>query len=101
MEKDIEITPVIFRKFSDGEVIALFPTVCGTSWYDCNSYMHVGQHSSADLGIVSITKLAKEEEYKDLFEELESIGYNLKVYTRFNKWMNTERRNEYFDKYNI
>lgn len=91
MEKDTEYTEVVFRKWKDGDIIALFP-------YDfddyngilCNSYMHVGQHSSADyFHIVGNSRLATKEEYQDLFNELENhVGYKLKVIKKVNgaKW---------------
>ena len=79
--KDVEITKVIFRKFKCGDVIALFPEeVDGLYIW---SYMHIGQHSTADYScVVNTTKLAKEPEYLELKKELESIGYNLKVYKK-------------------
>lgn len=68
---------VVFRKFKDGEIIALFPYIIANSCGDCDSYMHVGQHSAADYSaVINTTKLATEEEYKDLLNELKSIGYN-------------------------
>jgi hypothetical protein len=86
MEKDKEITEVIFRKFRNGEIIALFPYLVGFRYGDCMSYMHVGQHSEASLGLISgdnfndKTTLAKPDEYKDLQDELINlVGYNLKV----------------------
>ena len=69
-------TKVVFRKFK-GEIIALFPY---EKWSDgmCSSYMHVGQHGGADLShCLRASKAVKEEDYKDLLAELESIGYNL------------------------
>ena len=76
--KDVEVTKVIFRKFKDGDVIALFPEQRSTRFNLC--YMHIGQHSDCDYNhIVSTTKLATEEEYADLKKELEFVGYNLKV----------------------
>lgn len=38
-------TRVIFRKFKDGEIIALFPAIAGTNNYGdtCQSYVHMGQ----------------------------------------------------------
>ena len=68
----------IFRKFKDGEVIALFPQIADSIGGGlCQSYMHTGQHSSAtpDL-VVKLTKLATPEEYAELLAELEQIGYN-------------------------
>lgn len=85
MEKDKEITEVIFRKFRNGEVIALFPYLVGFRYGDCMSYMHVGQHSDASLGLIygdnfnNKTTLATPSEYEDLQQELNNLGYNLKV----------------------
>lgn len=70
-------TPVIFRKFKDGSIIALFPTLPGTrDPYTCDSYMHIGQHGSASPDIISITSPADITEYSDLLSELKSLGYN-------------------------
>ena len=71
-------TLTIFRKFKEGEIIALFPEMREPHGL-CMSYMHLGQHGSADYGIIRITKPATPEEYSDLKTELESIGYNLKI----------------------
>lgn len=81
------MTKVIFRKLRNGEVIALFPQEPATldGWL-CVSYMHVGQHGSADPIIVNDTKPAMPYEYADLYNELKSIGYDdLAVCKRFNK----------------
>ena len=75
-----EKTKAIFRKFKDGDILALFPYEINKFNGFVNSYMHLGQHSEADYsGCIQITKPATKEEYQDLFEELESIGYNLNV----------------------
>ena len=76
--------PVVFRKWGDGTIIALFPDIptenTGTF---VSSYEHMGQHSSADYGaVISRTKPAKPAEYKELKEELEEIGYSLRVMQR-------------------
>ena len=79
-------TLTIFRKFKDNkppyynEVIALFPEMREPRGL-CMSYMHIGQHGSADYNIVTYgaTKPATPEEYSDLKTELESIGYILKI----------------------
>ena len=78
------MTRVIFRKFNDGQVIALFPDENGNSRFECASYMHIGQHSPAGYNlVVQHTKPASEEEYRDLFDELKRVGYDdLKVYKR-------------------
>lgn len=86
MRKDNFKTVVIFRKFKDEQIIALFPY----SYYyipgrsdTCESYMHMGQHSDAKYSAcISVTKPASRKEYKDLFKELKSIGYNLQVMKR-------------------
>lgn len=81
------MTKVIFRVLRNGEVIALFPQEPATldGWL-CVSYMHVGQHGSADPIIVNDTKPAMPCEYADLYNELKSIGYDdLVVCKRFDK----------------
>lgn len=82
---DTHETPVIFRRFPDGDVIALFPTLpAHASGYSVESYMHVGQHSAADLDLINRTKPAKPAEYADLARELEAApyGYRLKTYQK-------------------
>jgi hypothetical protein len=86
-------TPVIFRKFQ-GDIIALLPTIPGSSEYDCMSYEHVGQHGGADPGMVMrMSKPAKPSEYADLLAELKQVGYDdLKVYNRLQYWFLDARR---------
>ena len=74
-------TIVVFRKFNGGgEIIALFPYEVNYPGGHCESYMHVGQHSSADYGcVVGMSKPATPKEYKALKEELERIGYELNI----------------------
>lgn len=82
-----EVTRTVFRKFKDGQILALFPY----EKYDafglyCVSYMHIGQHSAADYsGMVAETTLAKPEEYASLKKELESIGYLIHPIKRASK----------------
>lgn len=65
---------VIFRKFKNGEIIALFPEIVGRRYV--SSYMHLGQHSDADYShVVQGTTLATPDEYMELKKELEKIGY--------------------------
>jgi hypothetical protein len=76
---------VIFRKFPDGDVIALFPCLpaeCLDHW-PCQSYMRVGQHGAADPCIVHDTRPAKPRDYAALKAELERIGYRLAIRRRF------------------
>lgn len=73
-----EWTRVVFRTFksgvSKGEVIALF---IDEEWKGLvASYMHIGQHSSADYNaIIGMTRRATPQEYAPLADELHRIGY--------------------------
>lgn len=78
--KDKEQTKVVFRKFKDGEIIALFPEI--VSGYYIMSYMHIGQHGEASPLLVSDTKPATKAEYLPLFRELSGLGYNLRIMRR-------------------
>lgn len=83
MEQDKYHTPVVFRVWKDPKyhngVIALFPYE-NEGQGNCLSYEHVGQHGPAHYtGVMSITRPATPEEYADLKEELESIGYRLRI----------------------
>jgi hypothetical protein len=86
MDKDSFKTVVLFRLWKeDGEeeIIALFPEQEGSGVGLVGSYMHIGQHGDADyFGMMDKTKPAKPSQYIDLKEELELIGYNLKVVKR-------------------
>jgi hypothetical protein len=83
---DKEKTIVVFRKWKDtGDVIALFPGIQSEPMhaYNCQSYMHVGQHGGANYhGVIGNTKPAKPSEYADLEKELKRIGYNLEIRKR-------------------
>ena len=83
MKKDKDVTEVQFRKFKDGDVIAVFPYQISSQNF-VGSYMHVGQHSDCAWDINYNTTAAKPSEYKDLLKELKSIGYNIKVIKRRN-----------------
>lgn len=74
-----EQTEVIFRKTRLGEIIALFPYIPEFRYSSCMSYMHIGQHGTAYLELINTTKLASSDEYQELFNELEGLGYKLKV----------------------
>lgn len=77
-------TRVVFRKWSDGQVIAFFP---GDETYRlshgtaCGSYMHIGQHGEADTALMDRLKPATPEEYASLKAELEGepFGYRFTV----------------------
>lgn len=68
-------TKVIFKKFANGEVIALFPDDQSREYI--GSYMHIGQHSDAHPDLIKELEDATEEEYHELEEELTVIGYDL------------------------
>lgn len=85
---DTEKTIVIFRawKTETASVIALFPEL-PADYHNkyCTSYQHAGQHGAADYDfVIEQTRSATESEYKDLFDELTKIGYNLVVRKRRN-----------------
>lgn len=68
---------VIFRKVKNPyteeyEVVAFFPEI-EANYTRILSYMHMGQHSEADLGFYHESKKTTEEEYKPLLEELKAI----------------------------
>ena len=74
---------VVFRKWKDGSVIALFPTekVNGDL---CLSYELNGEHSSADYrGVVQQTVAATAEESRRVFNVLKNLGYTLKERRRY------------------
>ena len=85
-------TPIIFRKWKDADVIAIFPTILGTmDAYTCQMYEHVGQHGAGDpIGVIGKTSPAKPREYSALLKELHQRGYRgLKIYDRYqHKWTN-------------
>lgn len=81
-----DATVVIFRKWNNGQVIALFPMepVTYNPAY-CESFEHIGQHGAADPhGIVLRTTAASPDEYAAVKRELESApyGYQLEVRKR-------------------
>ena len=83
------ITEVIFRKERrgkhKGEVTAVFPYLLDN--YENGTmmcYAHTGQHSGCHLNWYLNTIPASPEEYKELYDELTRMGYNLKVIKRIN-----------------
>ena len=76
-------TLVKFRIEPTRSVIAIFPQLkesngLRTDLITC--YSHNGQHSAAAPEYVAKLRKAKPKEFTDLKEELESIGYNLRVF---------------------
>lgn len=90
MQKNNDKTVVVFRKWRNGNVLALFPyELCDSVGKQCMSYEHVGQHGAADYShCIDSTVPALPSQYQALYKELESIGYDLEVkqkvrYSRF------------------
>lgn len=75
-------TMVIFRVYSDGDVLALFLCTPSKPGF-CNSYMHIGQHGAAAYHLcVRQTRPATPEEAMPLADELKGLGYSLSVRQR-------------------
>lgn len=71
-------TKVIFRKFPDGELIALFPALAADSSPEtCLSYQTTGQHGTASLDLCDELPAPTPEECEPLRAELKRIGYEL------------------------
>ena len=73
-----EMTRMVFRRYPDGQVIALFPDIPWSGRRGkITSYMHVGQHGAADYaGVIAVTRPACEKEYRNPLSELRAIGYD-------------------------
>ena len=68
---------VLYRKFDDGDLIALFPY----TEKDCNagfimSYQVVGQHSEASKDLLDVLGHATDEEKESMEAELRFVGYD-------------------------
>lgn len=83
-EVDDHKTPVIFRTYPDGTVIALFPALPSSVIdYSVTAYAHIGQRGGADYDLViRSTKPSTQLESLPLSLELSHIGYNLQVVSR-------------------
>jgi hypothetical protein len=91
MKQDTEKTTVIFRKFRQGDIIALFPMInADNKPGHFQSYQHIGQHGAASRDLMqAYTIPARDQGYRELKAELENIGYNLDIKKRVNKyWWN-------------
>lgn len=86
-------TPTIFRRYPDGEIVALFPTIPADPDGHCSSYVHVGQHGAADPGhVIARTRPARPDEYANLLDELTGLGYDVHPVRRLTRRMADERR---------
>lgn len=80
-------TVVIFRKWRNGDIIALFPfePFNRVNPNSCLSYEKIGQHGGADFAyVVKCSKSAVEREFLPLHRELTAIGYKLETRKRKN-----------------
>jgi RecA-family ATPase len=78
--KDKHKTKVIFLiNETNGELFAFFPEENYNTYPSDlrTSYAHIGQHSPCSIEYANESRKATEEEYKELKEELDGIGYNL------------------------
>lgn len=73
-------TKVVFKKFPEGDVIALMPDDVCDLHGNITSYMHIGQHGAASPALLIELEDATAEEYEALKHELEThVGYVLEV----------------------
>ncbi len=87
MEKDKFKTPVKFYKeITDEEgteqVFTFFPEMYyNKELYETTftMYAHIGQHGACHIDYIEKCRPATKEEYSNLFNELESLGYNLQI----------------------
>jgi len=66
---------VHFRKFPEGDIIALFPSIPTTYPY-ITSYQHIGQHGAASIELLHDLERVTEIEYTPLLAELGVVGYD-------------------------
>ena len=79
---------VLFRKFSDGKLIAFFPfeSYYSQSWWkECDSYMENEQYCSAKIELIKKLKKVDVSEYQQLLHEITNIydDYNIVVLHRY------------------
>lgn len=67
---------VIFKRFDDGQIIAMFPEQ-KEKGARCASCMRHGQHAPADLALLKALPDATPAEAESLRRELAGIGYHL------------------------
>ena len=79
MEKDNFKTDVMFRVERDGTILAVFPHKVQTKDGFVSCYDSVSGHNVMDYKYRKHTKKGKPEQYADLKQELESIGYDLNI----------------------
>jgi len=83
-------TKVIFKSIrGSSEVVALFPEMAGNNnpYQTCACYQHIGQHGYAHIDWAVEMKNATPMQYASLKVELEQIGYDLWICSRFSRKM--------------
>ena len=78
------MTRAVFRKYPDGQIIALFPDIPWSEDGSVTSYMHVGQHGPAYYKpVIDTTTHASEADYSALPAEPATIDNStLRIRTR-------------------
>lgn len=67
----------------EDEIVAVFPNDIADSKGNVTVYAHIGQHSAGDLDYMLSLPEANPEEYSDLLQELNNIGYtNLNIISK-------------------
>jgi len=80
-----EETVAIFRKEPDGEILAVFPYEPAHRYDYMMCYSHIGQHGVCTIEYFHMdTRPAREEEHKELEQELIERGYQLRIMKRIN-----------------
>ena len=95
MKKDAHTTDMLFRKDKEGEIFAIFPHEVADFKGNVTIYERVGQHHSGDYRhCIDSSKPATELESKSLKDELDYIGYNIKIVKRqnYNKYLEAYRK---------
>ncbi len=67
---------VIFRKESDGQILAVFPSIPADYHGSMLCYAHIGQHGSCSMAYYRQTTPALPDEYSALLAELRGIYEN-------------------------
>lgn len=85
--------PVVFRKYSDGSVIALLPTIhAGFNKSSCLAFTMDQGKVSVDTSVMRSTVEAKPSEYQELLADIVHKGhYPLKISKRIMEHMNVAR----------
>ena len=90
---------VVFRRWKNGGLIALFPELPADIFGDfCDAYETVGQHGGADYhGVIQQTKPCSVSDAANLAAELRTIGYELKPMRRVSPIHHERRRRTALD----